>query len=219
MPWPRAETPVPVTSRQYPVNLNLEGQPCLVVGGGAVAARKAAGLVACGANVSVIAAAAGPAMRALGVPVDERPYRSGDVAGYRLVIAATNDGVVNRAVFDDSEAAGIWVNSADDPVSCTFTLPAVVRRGPIMITVSTGGHSPALSSWLKGRVEEQLGPEYEELVALLSTARNDLRAAGRSTEEIDWRSVLDSDMLEHIKAGRISQARERLRACLSLSSD
>ena len=88
-----------------------------------------------------------------------------------------------------------------------------------MITVSTGGQSPALSSWLKARVEEQLGPEYEQLVDLLSTARNDLRAAGRSTEGVDWRSVLDSDMLNEIKAGRISQARERLRACLSLSSD
>jgi siroheme synthase-like protein len=212
-------TLVPVDSLQYPVNLNLDGQPCLVVGGGAVAARKAAGLIACGAKVSVIAAAAGPDIRALGIPVEERSYRAGDVAGYRLVIAATNDAAVNRAVFDDGEAAGIWVNSADDPVSCAFTLPAVVRRGPIMITVSTGGHSPALSSWLKGRVEELLGPEYTELVGLLSAARNDLRAAGRSTEEIDWRSVLDSDMLDQIKAGRISQARERLRACLSLSSD
>ncbi len=107
--------------------------------------------------MSVIAAEAGPEIRALGVPVEERPYRAGDVAGFRLVIAATNDGAVNRAVFDDGEAAGIWVNSADDPASCTFTLPAVVRRGPIMITVSTGGHSPALSAWLKTRVEEQLG--------------------------------------------------------------
>jgi precorrin-2 dehydrogenase/sirohydrochlorin ferrochelatase len=210
---------VPVESPQYPVNLNLDGQPCLVVGGGAVAARKAAGLVACGACVSVIAAVAGPDIRSLGVPVEERRYRAGDVAGFRLVIAATNDGAVNRAIFDDGQAAGIWVNSADDPASCTFTLPAVVRRGPILITVSTGGHSPALSAWLKTRVEEQLGPEYEELVALLSTARRDLRAEGRSTEGIDWRSVLDSDMLDHIKAGRISQARERLRACLSLSSD
>jgi precorrin-2 dehydrogenase / sirohydrochlorin ferrochelatase len=212
-------TKVAVDSVQYPVNLNLDGEPCLVVGGGAVAARKAAGLVACGAKVSVIAADAGADIRALGVPVHERPYREGDVAGYRLVIAATNDGAVNRAVFEDGEAAGIWVNSADDPASCTFTLPAVVRRGPIMITVSTGGRSPALSAWLKARLEEQLGPEYEDLVALLSAARNDLRAAGRSTEEIDWRSVLDSDMLDQIKAGRISQARERLRACLSLSSD
>jgi precorrin-2 dehydrogenase/sirohydrochlorin ferrochelatase len=211
--------PVPTDARQYPVNLNLDGRPCLVVGGGAVAARKAAGLVACGAKVSVIATAAGPDMVALGVPVEERPYRTGDIDGFRLVIAATNDASVNRRVFDDGEAVGVWVNSADDPVSCAFTLPAVLRRGPIMITVSTGGHSPALSSWLKARVSEQVGPEYEQLVDLLSTARNDLRAAGRSTEGVDWRSVLDSDMLDQIKAGRISQARERLRACLSLSSD
>jgi precorrin-2 dehydrogenase/sirohydrochlorin ferrochelatase len=210
---------VVIEAPQYPVNLNLAGQPCLVVGGGAVAARKAAGLMACGAKVSVVATVAGPAVVALGVPVEERPYRDGDLEGFRLVIAATNDAAVNRRIFSDGEAAGVWVNSADDPASCRFTLPAVARRGPIMVTVSTGGRSPALSSWLRARVEEQLGPEYEQLVDLMATARNDLRAAGRSTEGVDWRSVLDSDMLDQIKAGRISLARERLRACLSLSSD
>ena len=98
-----------------------------------------------------------------GCPVEERPYRRGDVAGYRLVVAATDDPATNRAVFEDGEAAGVWVNSADDPASCSFTLPSVVRRGPIMVTVSTGGHSPALATWLRGHVEDELGPEYEIL--------------------------------------------------------
>jgi siroheme synthase-like protein len=204
---------------QYPVNLNLGGKACLVVGGGAVAARKAAGLMACGAEVDVVATTAGPEIRALGVAVAERPYRQDDVAGHRLVVAATGDAEVNRRIFEDAEAAGVWVNSADDPASCTFTLPAVVRRGPILVAISTGGHSPALASWLKARTEARLGPEYEVLVGLLSTARSDLKAAGRSTDDVDWRSVLDSDMLDQIRAGRVGQARERLRACLSLSSD
>jgi siroheme synthase-like protein len=210
---------MPVDAVQYPVNLNLAGKRCLVVGGGRVAARKVAGLLSCGAEVDVIAADAGTEVRSLGVSIAERSYRRGDLAGYRLVVAATGDGGVNRSIFEEAESAGVWVNSADDPASCTFTLPAVVRRGPIMVTISTGGHSPALAAWLRERAEARLGPEYEVLLGLLSTARDELRAAGRPTESVDWRKVLDSDMLDSIRAGRISQARERLRACLSSSSD
>jgi precorrin-2 dehydrogenase/sirohydrochlorin ferrochelatase len=210
---------MPVEAAQYPVNLVLTGQPCLVVGGGSVAARKVAGLLACGAAVRVVATSVAPELRTMAVPVEERPYQREDVAGSRLVIAATNDPAVNRAVFEDADAAGIWINSADDPSACTFTLPSVVRRGPIMVTVSTGGHSPALAAWLKTRVEDELGLEYEILLDLLSVARNDMKAAGRSTEEADWRKVLDSDMLDLIRAGQVDQARERLRAWLSSSSD
>jgi precorrin-2 dehydrogenase/sirohydrochlorin ferrochelatase len=210
---------MPVEGAQYPVNLILAGRPCLVVGGGAIAARKAAGLLECGADVRVIARQAGPEIRALGLPIEERPYRRGDVAGYRLALAATDDPETNRAVFEDGEAAGIWVNSADDPASCSFTLPSVVRRGPIMVTVATGGRSPALASWLKAHVADEMGPEYETLLDLLSSARDEMKAAGRSTEQADWRTVLDSDMLELIKAGHIDRARERLQACLSSSSD
>jgi precorrin-2 dehydrogenase/sirohydrochlorin ferrochelatase len=210
---------MPVEGAQYPVNLILAGRPCLVVGGGAIAARKAAGLLECGADVRVIARQAGPEIRALGLPIEERPYRRGDVAGYRLALAATDDPETNRAVFEDGEAAGIWVNSADDPASCSFTLPSVVRRGPIMVTVATGGRSPALASWLKAHVADEMGPEYETLLDLLSSARDEMKAAGRSTEQADWRTALDSDMLELIKAGHIDRARERLQACLSSSSD
>jgi len=210
---------MPVEAAQYPVNLILTGQECLVVGGGSVAARKVDGLLACGAKVRVIATIAGPELRARAVSLEERPYQRGDVAGFRLVIAATNDRAVNHAVYEDAMAAGIWINTADDPAACTFTLPSVVRRGPIMVTVSTAGYSPALSTWLRAHVEDELGPEYEVLLELLSEARNDMKAAGRSTEEADWRSALDSDMLDLIRAGQVGRAKERLRAWLSSSSD
>jgi len=213
---------MPVEGAQYPVNLILGGKRCLVVGGGPVAARKVAGLVACAAQVHVIAAEPGPELVALtgpGVTVEARAYQPGDLDGYHLVIAATNDPALNRAIFTEAEAAGTWVNSADDPASCTFTLPSVIRRGPVMVTVSTGGRSPALATWLKHRIEGDLGPEYEVLVELLSSAREDMRAAGRSTEQADWKSVLDSDMLDLIKAGQVSVARERLESWLSSSSD
>jgi precorrin-2 dehydrogenase/sirohydrochlorin ferrochelatase len=210
---------MPVEGSLYPVNLVLTGRPCLVVGGGTVAARKVSGLVACGADVHVIAIHAGAEVRATGVPIEERPYATGDVVGYRLVVAATDDPATNRIIFEDCEAAGVWVNSADDPTSCSFTLPAIARRGPIMVTLSTGGHSPALASWLRARMEQELGPEYEILLALLSSARDELKAAGRSTEGVDWRMALDSDMLELIRAGQTDRARERLQTCLSSLSD
>jgi precorrin-2 dehydrogenase/sirohydrochlorin ferrochelatase len=209
-----------VGERLYPVNLVLTGRRCLVVGGGRIAARKVEGLVACGAQVHVVAPAVGPEVRdqaGAGVTWEERPYRRGEVAGYRLALAATDDGEVNRAVFVDGEDAGVWTNSADDPANCAFTLPAVVRRGPLMVTVSTGGYSPALATWLRTRVAEEVGPEYEVLVELLAAEREAIQASGRSTEGIDWQKALDSDMLALIRAGQVRQAKERLQACLSSS--
>jgi siroheme synthase-like protein len=208
---------MPVESAQYPVNLIVEGRRCLVVGGGHIAARKVQGLLACGAVVHVIATAVSDDIKALPVTVDERPYASGDIAGHRLAIAATDDPAVNRAVFDDGERLGVWVNSADDPMSCSFTLPSVVRRGPLAISVSTGGHSPALATWLRDRIAADVGAEFETLLDLLSQEREALKAAGRSTEGLDWQRAIESDMLTLIRAGKVHEARERLQACLSSS--
>lgn len=202
----------------YPVNLVIEGRRCLVVGGGGVAAHKAAGLLACGAQVQVVALEVGPEMRALaGAVVEVRAYRRGEVGGYRLAVAATGDAEVNAAVLADGEEAGVWVNAADDVDNCSFTLPAVVRRGPVMVAVSTGGHSPALARWLKERVAESIGPEYEVLAELLSAERDAIRSSGRSTEGLNWQSALESDMLELIRTGQVREAKERLQACLSSS--
>jgi siroheme synthase-like protein len=201
----------------YPVNLVVEGRPCLVVGGGAVARRKVEGLLACGALVTVVAPDVAPELAALPVTVERRPYRDGDAAGFRLVVAATDDRAVNAAISRDAEAAGVWVNAVDDPEWCSFTLPSVARQGPILVTVSTGGQSPALAAWLRRRIEADLGGEYQVLLRLLSEARATIKAAGRSTEAVDWPSVLDSNMLDLIRAGDIGKARERLEACLSSS--
>ena len=208
---------MPVEAPLYPVNLVVAGRRCLVVGGGRVAARKAAGLLACGAVVHVVAPSIDPEMKALDVTIEERPYERGDIAGYRYVVTAADDPEVNAAVYEDGEAAGVWVNSADDPVHCSVTLPAVVRRGPITVAVATGGHSPALATWLRRRFEDELGPEYDVLLSLLVEARQAMQADGRSTEEADWQRALDSGMLEAIRDGRVAEARERLQACLSSS--
>lgn len=153
------------------------------------------------------------------VVVVRRAYRPGEVAGHRLVIAATGDPAVNQRVYDDGEAAGVWVNSADDPERCSVILPARVRQGRLTVTVSTAGHSPAVASWLRARLADELGPEYDDLIGLLSEAREEVRAQGHSTEQLDWRAALDSGILDLVRAGRLEDAKERLRACLSSSSD
>lgn len=206
-------------SPQYPVNLIVEGRLCLVVGGGEVAAQKAAALVACGAEVHVVAEQVGSEVRALPVTWEERSYNLGEVSDYRFAVAATDSPSTNAAVYEDGEAAGVWVNSVDDPDHCSATMPAIMRRGSLTVAVSTGGRSPAVASWLKNRLADEIGPEYEVLVDLLAAEREAVRADGRSTEGLNWQKALDSDMLELIKNGQVADARERLQACLSSSSD
>jgi precorrin-2 dehydrogenase / sirohydrochlorin ferrochelatase len=206
---------MPVEEALYPVSLVVAGKRCVVVGGGSVAARKASGLVDAGAHVIVVAPDISEVIRALPVELVERPYESSDLEQAWLVMAATNDPEVNRRVHADGQTARVWVNAADEPEACAFTLPAVLRRGPVTVAVSTGGPSPALAGWLRDQVGDLLGPEIGMLAEMLSEARDQLQAAGRSTEELDWRRALDSDMLELIKSGQVAQARERLQACLS----
>jgi siroheme synthase-like protein len=211
---------VPVEHPLYPVNLVVDGRPCLVVGGGRVAAGKVRGLLEAGARVTVVAPDIDPAIAALdGVAIERRTYRQGDVAGYRFAVAATGDPSVNQAVYDDGEEAGVWVNAADDPARCSAILPARIRQGRLTVTISTGGHSPAVASWLRERLAEELGPEYDQLIGLLGEARKEVQAQGLGTEELDWRRALDSGILDLVRAGRLDAAKERLRACLSSSSD
>jgi precorrin-2 dehydrogenase/sirohydrochlorin ferrochelatase len=199
--------------------LVLAGAPCLVVGGGGLAASKAADLVDAGAAVHIVAEVIDDAVKALaGVTFDERPYREGEVAGYRLVIAATGEAAVDDLVFGDASAAGVWINTVDDPARCTFTLPARVRRGALLLTVSTDGTSPAVSSWLRRQLEGWVGPEYGVLLDLVAEERERRRATGASSEGLDWQSALDSGMLELVREGRLAEAKDLLQTCLSSSS-
>ncbi len=151
---------------------------------------------------------------AMDVEIVDRRYEPSDISSAWLVIAATDDPAVNRRVYADGGAVGVWVNSADDPEACAFTLPAVARQGPVTVAVSTGGHSPALAGWIRDQVAGCLGPEIGVLAEMLSAAREQIQQSGRSTEGLDWRKVLDSGMLELIREGQTAQARERLEACL-----
>lgn len=177
----------------YPVFLDLAAAPVLLVGGGPVALRKAEGLSAAGAAVTVIAPHVVPELDAVAVRIERRAYGPGDVDGHRLVITATNDPAVNAQVSADARAAGIWVNSADDPDNCSFILPAVARRGPVTVAVSTGGASPALASRLRRVIAETvLTPAVEHAADELVRQRAEIHATGASTEDVDWTERVDT---------------------------
>lgn len=171
----------------FPVFLQLTGVPVLLVGGGRVAARKAEALLAAGAAVTVVAPRVDPGLQRSAAACHLRAYRPGDIAGHRLVMTATDDAAVNAAVAADAVAAGVWVNSADDPANCTFILPAVARDGAVTVAVSTAGASPALASHLRSRLQQWLaGIDAAGAAERLSAQRAELHAQGVSTESIDW---------------------------------
>lgn len=206
----------------HPVNLAVADRPCLVVGAGLVAARKAASLLAAGAAVTVVAPELSRPVQRLqldhaGLRVHQRPYQRGEAASYRLVVTATSDAAVNRRVFLDCEAAGVWCNSADDIDNCSFILPAVVRRGPLVVTVSSTGLSPAVASWLRRRLEQELHDTYEDLIQMVAEVRSDIRNRHGTTEAVDWTSALDrggDHLLALLAEGRRAEAAQALTGAL-----
>ncbi len=168
-----------------PVSLDVAGRLVLVVGTGPAAERRATRLADAGAVVS---------------RRDASDYRRGDAAGYWLVVTDAGP-TVNGVVFDDAEAAGVWCNAADDPQHCSFLVPALVRRGPVTVAVSTGGASPALASWLRRELEDAVGPEFAEVALRLADERRRIHAAGGSTEGVDWTSRIEA----HLARSRAAQ--------------
>jgi siroheme synthase-like protein len=176
----------------YPIFLRLEQVPVLVVGAGAVAARKVAGLAAAGAAVRVVAPQIGAELdRGHVDELHQRPYEPGDLDGVRLVVTATGDPAVDAAVAADATAAGIWVNAADQPADCTFILPAVARNGPLTVAVSTDGASPALARRVRDRASELLTDDVVALAGDLALRRAAVQAVGGSTEDVDWSELID----------------------------
>ncbi len=213
----------------YPVALSVGGRRCLVVGGGPIATRKVEGLLRCRADVVVVAPDIVDPLRLLArhtaeepgagsLVLHERRYEPGEAGGYRLVVTATGDPEVDHTVAGDADAAGVWVNSADDVANCTFLLPAIHRSGDVTVAVSTGGASPALAGWLRDQVAAAIGDEAGILAALLSQARRWVQAEGRSTETVDWSAILSGPVTDLVRAGRIDDARQLLRTSIEASS-
>ncbi len=202
----------------YPANFIVAGRRCLVVGAGRIAARKLDGLLKAGAEAVVVAPDAVESIRTLHesgrIEWKPRGFVPEDLDDVWLAITATADAAVNQAVFDAGEARRVWVNSADDPKNCSFTLMATVRQGDLVVTIGTNGRSPALATFLRDHVSHEMGPEYERLLEILSEAREAFRASGRSSEDADWQRAFDSGIVEMVRSGREAEARELLRSCL-----
>jgi precorrin-2 dehydrogenase/sirohydrochlorin ferrochelatase len=159
----------------YIACLKLSGRRCLVVGGGDIGLEKVEGLLACDAEVVLVAPDAVDELQALAaegsIDWERRAYAPGDLAGSFMVIACTNDTDVNIRVFDDAEQRAMLVNIVDVPPLCNFILPAIVRTGPLAIAISTAGASPALAKRMKREVAELFGEEYARLAIMLNDAR------------------------------------------------
>jgi len=202
----------------YPANLLVRGRRCVVVGAGRIAARKIEAQLAAEARVHVIAPDVGAEVRAWAdageVTLAERRFVPSDLDDAWLVTTATGRAEVDRSVFEAGEARRIWVNSADDPEHCSFTLMSVVRQGDLVVAIGSNGRSPALATYLRDHVRDEMGPEWAALLELLSEAREEMRAGGRSSETADWRRALDSGILDLVREGREAEAKELLRSCL-----
>lgn len=206
-----------IESNTYPVHLRLAGQRVLVVGGGNVAINKIAGLRRASAAVTVVAPEIREEIRTLDdVLCIDRPYARGEVASYRMAITCTDDREVNAQVFADGEAAGVWVNSADDPENCRFILPAVARQGDLAITISTAGRSPALATWMRRRFEKELDETYDDLVDVLATIRAEAREQLGTSEVRGWTEALDDGAYALVSQGQIEDAKHLLRSHLGL---
>ena len=169
--------------RYYMACLDLAGRSCLVVGGGSVALEKVRGLLECGADVTVVAPQVVEELCGLDVELVRRGYRESDLDGRFLVVAATATRSLNRRVFGDAEARSLLCNVVDVPELCSFILPAVLRRDPIAIGVSTGGASPALAQRIRDDIADVVGPEHAEIARRLRDLRSWVRAHVRTYED------------------------------------
>ena len=163
--------------------LDLRGRRCIVVGGGAVGLEKAKGLLASGAQVTVVSPELHDDMRGLEVTWRRGRYRRRDLHGAFLVIAATSDRATNERVHRDAEARAMLCNVADVPDLCNFILPAVHREGPIAVAVSTGGASPALAKRIRDDVAAIVTPDHAELARRLEAMRPAVKERFSSYEE------------------------------------
>jgi siroheme synthase-like protein len=204
----------------YIACLRLKGRRCLVVGGGDIGLEKVEGLLACDADVTLVAPDAHPALRELAhegsIRWERRAYESGDLEGCLIAIAATDDTDVNIAVFNDAERRAMLVNVVDVPPLCNFILPAIVRTGPLAVAISTAGASPALAKRMKREIAELFGEPYADLAILLNDARG--WAKGTLPTYQDRKEFFegivngDPDPIELLRNGEADRVREIIAA-------
>jgi siroheme synthase-like protein len=202
----------------YPVALDLQGRDCLVVGGGPVAEGKVKGLLEAGARVTIVSPLVTERLREwIGqgrCRHAAREYRPRDVAGQTVVLVATGDARVTARVHRDARRAGALVNAADDPGRCDFYLPAVLRRGRLVVAVSTGGASPTVARAVRDELERLVPESYGALLEVVASVRARVRQRGSSVPADRWREAIDDRLRALVAEGRLEDAAARLEARL-----
>jgi len=198
----------------YPIYVQLQGQPCLVIGGGKIAEGKVEGLLDAQAEVTVISPELSVKLQELvkqnRVLYHARTYQPGDLTGAFLVICATDQAEINHQVWQEATANRQLVNVVDDTPRCNFIAPSILRKGNLTIAISTSGKAPALAVRLKERLQRELGPEYERFLELAGELREPLarNVPDFETRKVLWYKLVDSEILAVLARGDEVAARE-----------
>lgn len=205
----------------YPIVLRLRDRRVLVVGGGKVGARKAAGLLEAGAHVVVVSPHFVPGFARLvdtaAVTLIERAYGPSDLEGMALVVAATDDAAVNARVRSDARRAGLFVCVVADPEWSDFLVPAVVRRGDLLVAISTSGRSPGLAGQLRREIDLLVPDDWEVLVRLLGVARAKIQAVVENParrQEL-MKRLITLDLLSTLRKGGGDAAADHIQALIA----
>ncbi len=206
----------------YPVFVEMTGRRCVVIGGGAVGQRKVEGLLKSGADVTVISPHLTERLDAWvregAIRHVSRPYRCSDLIGCEVAFAATDDPVLNAAIYRDAREHKVWLNAADDPVHCDFILPAILRRGDLTMAVSTGGASPAAARVVRDELGKYLTADFGQLIQIASEARGELRERSLQPSAESWNAALQGDFRRLIEEGKAKDAKRVLLEKLGVTS-
>lgn len=205
----------------YPILVDLTGRRCVVVGGGQVAERKVDGLLAAGAAVTVVSPTLTERLQgwrnAGKIVWRDRGYRENDLDGFEIAFVATSQPEINAAVAREARERRVWVNAADDPAHCDFILPAVLRRGELLVTVATGGSSPALARAIREQLADYFDENYAALSRIVADARKELRAAGQNPAPEAWRGAINAEFRRLVTDKFYEKARAYLLERLGVS--
>ena len=204
----------------YIACLRLSGRRCLVVGGGDIGLEKVEGLLACDADVTLVAPEAHPALQELAaegsITWERREYVPELLEGCLIAIAATDDTEVNIRVFDDAERRAMLVNVVDVPPLCNFILPAIVRTGPLAVAISTAGASPALAKRMKREIADLFGEAYADLAVMLNDVRGWAKATLPTYQDRKefFESIVNGepDPIQLLRAGQADRVRDLIAA-------
>ncbi|MSP13637.1 MAG: bifunctional precorrin-2 dehydrogenase/sirohydrochlorin ferrochelatase [Chloroflexi bacterium] len=200
----------------YPVLLDLRRRRCVVIGGGRVAEGKIKSLIEAEAEVTVVAPDLTQDLEQLACAGQfvllRRSYRNGDLAGAFLAISATDDRATNEAIWQEADALNILVNVVDDVPHCNFIAPSIMRRGDLVVAISTSGKAPALAVRLRQQLETRIGDEHARFLELAGQIRAPLAARYPDFEQRKalWYQLVDSDVLNLLRQGQDEAARQRM---------